>query len=259
MTINQKIAEEHCEADNLIKEATKQKHVDIEKAIDLIRRAIKIRPQFLIDDYFKLANYLFISGKNDEAFSVYAELVLKADIKDKFFYNLNLSSVYNKMALQVFREEKYEDFLYYYTLTLINDIIGLASQGRAEIYIERYSQSPTFDLFFQFNQTKVNKSFKKLGVETNKQSFLFKFDKYLKGRLNSIIELNESAKGINLETYLDEYLLKEKGNPEDQTNNAILGTPMKDPKTFYKKFIELNSDNYSEYFNQYIIPLLSSS
>ena len=61
----------YSQANKFIREAKKLEDKDTEKAIDLVKEAIKIRPDYLQYDYFLLARYLTKQGQFEKAKEIF--------------------------------------------------------------------------------------------------------------------------------------------------------------------------------------------
>ena len=122
---------------DLIKEATRLKVIDIEQAITSIRQAIAVCPDKVFDDYFKLANYIQLAGRPDESFGVFRKLLSELNPSDYLFFNMNMSTIDERMSLHLFKETKYKDCIWYGSHSDWNLAVALACQGRFKEYLGR--------------------------------------------------------------------------------------------------------------------------
>jgi hypothetical protein len=104
----------------LKKQATENKKTDINKAIELMAKAIQIEKQSssgedsIISDYIRMAKYTYKAGRKDEAWKLYNDLLLQcAKIKDAFLQLYLWSKIYQAMGKQLADEKKYPDALLY--------------------------------------------------------------------------------------------------------------------------------------------------
>ena len=149
----------------LLKQATSLKDADIEQAIALIRQAIETCPEKVLGDYFKLANYIQKAGRHDDAFAVLRQL-MPEEGPDSHFFHMNASEIEGKMALLLYREKRYKDFVWYKCSSAWNRAIGLSRLCRhAEI---DHVPKMLADRYF-------SGAFKKLGREDDLQDFIYKF------------------------------------------------------------------------------------
>ena len=110
-------------ARELKKQATSEKKANIGKAIELLQKAIKIEleiaglDEVILNDYIRLAKYLYKAQQKDEAWKLYNKLIIQysnTQHKERSFYNL--SEIYYAMAEQMDKEKKYKNALLNYLI-----------------------------------------------------------------------------------------------------------------------------------------------
>jgi len=95
----------------LIKKATSLKNKDINKAIELIYKAIDTYPKKDLDHYFKLAGYHHKAGEKERAYKVLYDLLNDEDIEDIFHYQVNLSKIYDKLTILLYRDQRFIEYI----------------------------------------------------------------------------------------------------------------------------------------------------
>nr|MBP7399837.1 hypothetical protein [Chitinophagales bacterium] len=143
----------------ILKSATEKKETDIEGAITLIKEAIKICPEKILDDYFKLANYYYIANKKDQTFGLLEKLINDFDINEIGMYNMNKSLVNDKLCILHYKGNDYVLYLKNYSFWLYNTAVAFACQGRAS-ELKNIIENP--NKLDYLAPTKVNNCFKKL-------------------------------------------------------------------------------------------------
>lgn len=166
----------------LQREATTLKKTDIQKAIKKIREAIALGA----DCHVKLANYLLIAGRNDEAVNVH-KTRLKNDFLHSGIISHNLASIYIKL-------KDYKNYFYYTFAGLFFDIT--LSETRSihnpnpileHIFKER-------DILACFLNSNFNKSLKAIGKDNLGKTLNERFAVFLLDDLKESIEKAVSLK-----------------------------------------------------------------
>jgi hypothetical protein len=115
---------------NLMKEATKYKKDDIDKAISIIRNAIEICPSCArFEGNFRLIKYLTIAKKYDEVQNAYYALLKGIDLKINSEPFNSYSSIYLSMSDYFIKEKNYFNAFYYSVLSYWNAVIRTAFAG----------------------------------------------------------------------------------------------------------------------------------
>jgi hypothetical protein len=198
----QNISEDRYNYSNqLIKEATRYKKSDIERAISLIKKALKVYSPSDYSYHFKLANYLSLAGKADEAFSVYAYLLKNVIPDNVYFFNRNLETIYAEICKHLYKEKDYSKYIYYYCLWLWNNNIAHACQGHP-------NYKKILDNFLIDNNKlrflapkQINNCFKKLNQEEIKSDFnnrLFSFFQLQMPDLKSLYNISYNIQWVEV-------------------------------------------------------------
>ena len=167
----------------LIKQATSYKNSDIEKAINLIKKAIDICPEKVLSDYFKLSNYYFIAEQKEKSYSIHKDLLDSFNERDLGMFNMNKSQIYEKLCSLSYTDKQYENYLQNYCLWLYNSVIAFASQGR-KVELENILKAENKLNFL--SPSKVKGSFKKMKIETRMEIFNDKLVVYFE-RISEIL------------------------------------------------------------------------
>ncbi len=216
------------EATKLIEEAEKTAEHNVQKSIKLIKKAIKIRPDYLLYEHFLLANYLTKSGKFNDAHKVFGDIIGRLDINNIYSYNLLLSEIYEKKCNLFYSKKRWEEFVHYYLLADYNKVLGLCSQGKGQTMLDIIEKSKNFDEYFLLNNSKLNSSLKNCYELNDKEVIFLKHINYLK---NIIPDLNylivKGDECFNFKTEYDskakEIYIKFNGKDYiDYLNNTIL-------------------------------------
>ena len=159
----------------LLKQATAFKKIDIEKSILLIKKAIKIKPDY--STYDKLASYLIIAGKYDEAETVFAKLIEECKGNDTLFNFNNRAGHYERYSDFLFKKGLHKEYVFYYCLSIYNSIVWNALSDnivsvRAQLKFLKNKE--------EFIDKKTNKSFQEIGATSNQNLFIETFYKVLK-------------------------------------------------------------------------------
>ncbi len=161
---------------DLIKESTSFKKTDIQRSISLIEQAIQICPEFILEDKFKLSGYNHLAGNIEKAYNILFDLLNEMKLSSTYtIYNMYKMQVYEKICTLCFKDKKFLDYIFYYSLQRYNTNLAIYTQGRRADY-ERGKEN--FDLFGASYSTKINSCFKKLNKESNTKIFSDKFAEF---------------------------------------------------------------------------------
>lgn len=214
-------------ATKLINEAENKSDQNIQQSIRLIKKAIKIRPDFVLYEHFLLASYLTRAEKFNEAHKVFGDIISKLDINNIYSYNLLLSEIYEKKCNLFYSKKRWREFVHYYFLADYNKVLGLCSQGNGQAMLDIIEKSKTFDSYFLLNNAKLNSSLGKIYDLNDKEVIFLKHINYLKDIIPDLAYLN--LKGDECFSFKTEYDTKAK---EIYTN--------------------LNGNDYIDYLNKII-------
>lgn len=176
----------YSQANNLIRESKKLEDKDTEKAIDLVKEAIKIRPDYLQYDYFLLARYLTKKGQFEKAKEIFDEMLKRIDINNIYFYNTVLSEIYEKECNLLYSEKKWKQFLRCYLSADYNKVLGLCSQGKGLTMLDIILKSKSFDEYFVLNKSKLKQSLKHINAIDDKEFIFSTYISYLKDKIEDL-------------------------------------------------------------------------
>jgi len=235
--------ERYFQASRLIKKATKHKKTDIHKAIALIREAIELYSSSDYSFHFKLANYLQLAGRNDDAFSVYNLLLAGLDPDDVHFYNRNSETIYSEVCKFLYKEKSYSDYLYYYCLWLWHLSLAHACQG-VPGYEEILKTLTNESLLRFMAPKKIDSCFKKLNKAEAKPEFDDRLISFFKAYLPKIIKLHDISHRIQWE----------------ETHQPYENEPRSANSDFMKRYNELNSLTlkFHSFINEKLLKLVVS-
>lgn len=230
----------------LLKEATSLKDTNIEQAISAIEQAIRICPEHVMSDYFKLSHYHHLAGNIEKAYTTHKDLLTGLDIEDIGMYNMRRSQVFNKLCTLAYKDKNYGEYLYYYCSWLYNTVIAMACQGRKS---ELFGIMDNEDKLCYLAPTKVNSSFKKLGKESNKEIFNDTLIKFFDTHRNTVTIMSEKAYQIDNDTNIDSYRVNESIG---QRSNRLL----KKCEDFMAAYRSLNDEQFVNFFESSLRPII---
>lgn len=158
----------------LLKKATSLKKTDIEQAIILIEDSIKKYPA--LSSYFKLANYLTIANRGEEANGTYLKLINQYKQNDDLFNFSNRSQIYEQYSNFLFKKNLYKEYIFYYCLSTYNELVGWSIENDDNVVKAILSELKTKA---SFTDRKTNKAFSELHSSKNQDLFIESFYKIL--------------------------------------------------------------------------------
>ena len=192
------------EATRLITEAENTADQNIQQSIRLIKKAIKMRPGFVLYEHFLLADYLTKADKFNEAHKVFGNILSRLDLNDRYSYNLLLSEIYEKKCNLFYSKKRWKDFVHYYLLADYNKVLGLCSQGNGQAMLDIIDKSKKFDEYFLLNNAKLNNSLEQIYNIKDKETIYRKHIIYLKEKTLELSYLNmKSYDSYNFKTEFD--------------------------------------------------------
>jgi len=174
------------QANKLIREAKRIEETNPKKSVSLVRKAIKIRSEYLQHDHFLLAKYLTMLGDFGKAKEIFDDMLKMLDVKNIYLYNTVLSEIYEKKCNLLFAENKWKKFLLYYLYADYNKVLGLCSQGKGLTMLEIVQNSKSFDEYFILNRSKLNYSLSKVNAIDDKEFIFRTYISYLKSQINDL-------------------------------------------------------------------------
>lgn len=180
-------------ANKLISEAERIKEEDPNRSINLIKEAIKIRPDYLLYDYFLLIRYLTKLENFGKAKKIFTEMINRLDKNNIYSYNTVLSEIYENKCNLLFSQKKWKEFIYCYLSADYNKVIGLCSQGKGESMIEIIMKAKSFDEYFILNNLRLNRALKMLNAENEKELLFSAYIKFLKTKIADLDYLSEKS------------------------------------------------------------------
>lgn len=180
-------------ANKLIREAERIREEDPDKSIKLIKEAIKIRPNYLLYDYFLLIRY-FTKLKNfDNAKKIFTEMINRLDKNNIYFYNTVLSEIFENKCNLLYSQQKWKEFIFCYLSADYNKVLGLCSQGKGQVMLDIIRNAKSFDEYFVLNNIRLNNSLKKLNAEKEKELLFSSYISFLKTKISDLDYLSEKG------------------------------------------------------------------
>ena len=158
----------------LLKKATSFKKSDIERAIVLIRKSIEKYPA--LSSYFKLANYLTIANRAEEANETYLKLINQYKQNDNLFNFSNRFQIYEQYSNFLFKKFFYKEYIFYYCLSTYNELVAWSIENDDNIVKAILSGLKIKE---SFTDRKTNKAFSELHSSQNQALFIESFYKIL--------------------------------------------------------------------------------
>jgi len=234
------------EVGELLKKATSLKKSNISEAIIAIENALKIDPSYPCQD--KLIKYLILADRIDEAENIIINLIQKSkDIKDIFNFS-NRAGNYEIYSDLLFKKKKYEDFLFYYCLSIYNRIVMDALNEQIEAVKAQLTALKNKE---ELIDRKTNKAFQELASSMYQDEFIKTFYEVLKKfNFNELFKLTDflNNKQPNKEE-LEIYAIKNK-----KTDWLLWSN-----KEFQEMIILFNEDIFIDKYRNYLEPILNKS
>ena len=232
----------------LMKEATAKSATDIHGAVLLLEEAIKICPENA--DHFKLASYYHKSEQKDKSYAILEKLLSGLNKKDIGMYHMNASGIYEKFCTLLYKDNRFDKYLFYYALWLHDRMVAMAFQGRKEELKNFLSNN---DKLEYLAPTKVKGSFKKMNKENVKPEFNQRLNNYFVNNSSVLIDIAskahtaESSSINNLSNY-------RMGETFGERTNRVLS---KD-EAFINQYNRFTSLEFKEYFEKELKPLIAT-
>lgn len=230
----------------LLKDATSQKDVDINTAILLINEAIEICPEKILSDYFKLANYYHLACKKEEAYDLLQKTINDLDANEIGMYNMNKSSVYDKICTLNYKDNLFNLYLHNYSMWYYNTTLAFACQGRR---MELKNIVDATNKLGYLAPTKVNCSFKKLNKLSIKDQFNDRLNNFISSLSNTLTEMANKAYNFRFPFESESIII---GETSGQREDRLLS---KD-NSFVTSYRQLNSNDFNYFYDIQLKPLL---
>ncbi len=231
--------------DSLIKQATQLKKENrISEAIDLIKKAIQISPNIMLDS-FKLSNYLHSADRKDEAYAVLNDIKnIKYDTLG--MVNMNYSIILDKELTLLFKDKAYYKYIRTYFLWLYNRILAHSCQENfaKENLLEKMISSTS--LLDYIAPTKMSKCLKELGVENLKDELHRLMFEHLKSIESDLKKMRNLSNRKIMQTEISNFKL---GHSNNNINCTLTGSNNK----FMNYFLKFNSENFLNYLNEVVM------
>lgn len=160
----------------LLKMAMEVRKYDLIRAISLYEEAIPINKRELGCNYYQLASCYHKIGNKEKSYQILMNY-LKYLNKRKFYVlkHYEVGQVYHGICVLLYRDERYNDYIYYYSLMMYNTISSLYSRGMFDNYkrLKREGQ-----LNSRFLSLKVSTCFRRIGRLEIYNEFSNKFDDF---------------------------------------------------------------------------------
>lgn len=160
----------------LLQEARQVKKYDLIKAIRLFEEAIPINRKILGCNYYQLANCYHSTGKREKSYQILFKYL--EYLKSRKFYMLKLhdiSDIYYRICVLLYKDERYEDYIYYYSLMKHSGISSLYSRGMFDDYKRSKREGNLNDMFLSL---KVSTCFRRIGKLNIYNEFSDKFNTF---------------------------------------------------------------------------------
>lgn len=158
-----------------LKKATTLKKTNINDAILEIEKALKIDPLYPCQD--KLIKYLILAERVGEAENLIISLIEKCkDFNDVFNFS-NRAAKYEIYSDLKFKQQKYEDYLFYYCLSIYNRIVMDTINEQIEAVKAQLTVIKNAE---ELTDRKTNIAFKEMGLSSYQSKFIQAFYKLLK-------------------------------------------------------------------------------
>jgi tetratricopeptide (TPR) repeat protein len=233
------------EVGELLKKATSLKKTNIDEAILAIEKALKIDPSYPCQD--KLIKYLILADRVDEAENIINSLLQKCnDIKDVFNFS-NRAVNYELYSDLKFKQQKYDDYLFYFCLSIYNRIVmdTLNEQIKAvKVQLNSFKNEE------ELTDRKTNKAFKEMGLSVHQSKFIHTFYEVLKSynydELYKLVTFlnNKQPNKEQLEIYAI----------ENKKTDWLLWSS----NEFHEQIQLFNEDTFIDKYSSYLKPILKN-
>lgn len=232
------------EVGELLKKATSIKKTNISEAILIIENALKIDPLYPCQD--KLIKYLILDNRIDEAENIIKNLIKKSeDINDISNFSKRAFN-YDIYSDLLFKKHNYEDFFYYYSLSIYNRIVMDTLNEQIDCV---KSQLNSFKNKEEFINRKTNKAFQELNASMDQERFIKIFHEIL-----TSFNFNKLYK-------LVEFLYNNQPNQEElqiyEFENKKTDWLLWSSKEFQETIILFNENIFIEKYRDYLEPILN--
>ena len=240
------INENYEKSRELIKTSTSFKDKDITGAINLIQEAINLCPEKILSDYFKLANYLHLASRKDDAYSVLYKLILDLNTKEIGMYNMHKTMVYDKICVLNYKDKDFKLYLKNYSLCIYNSALATACQGRKVELENLLNNSNKLD---NMASTKVANCFIKLGKQAVIESFNDKLDTYLNLKRPELIQLAKKANELDRNLPMEQMI-------DGESLGQLMDRLLQQDKEFMHTFYQLNNGDFEVFYDEVLKKLL---
>lgn len=158
------------EVGELLKKATSLKKTNIGDAILTIKQALKIDPIYPCQD--KLIKYLILSNRFDEAEDIILSSIQESKDPNDIFNFSNRAVNYEIYSDLLFKKCKYKDYLFYYCLSIYNNIVMDALNEQIPCVKAQLNALKNKE---EFTDRKTNKAFQEIGASTYQDQFIKTF------------------------------------------------------------------------------------
>ena len=141
---------------------------DPSTSLDLLYSAACFDPDRSIAPMMKIAQINYKQGKYDEAYSTYEHALQTMDRSDQRTYHAKSKEICEKMGMKKFKNEQFDDYLYYYCKWLYHHVLSLALNAKIN---ELNVVLGSTDKLSYGAPSKMKTCFSKLGKLSKKQLF----------------------------------------------------------------------------------------
>jgi hypothetical protein len=240
------INEDYEKSRELIKTSTSFKDKDITVSINLIQEAIKICPEKILSDYFKLANYFHLASRKDDAYSVLNNLILDLNIKEIGMYNMHKTLVYDKICVLNYKDKDFKLYLLNYSFLIYNSALATACQGRKVELENLLNNTNKLD---NMASAKVSNCFVKLNKQNVMENFNDQLDKYLNLKRPGLMQIAKKAMEVESNFSSKQIIIGE-------TVGQLFDRLLQQDKEFMLNFYQLNNGDFDVFYDDVLKKLL---
>jgi hypothetical protein len=162
------------EISELLKKATALKKIDIDQAIDLIKKVLTIDPEYPCHD--KLKSYLILANRIDEAEELILKLIGECQSNSFLFNFSKRAGNYQIYADLLFKKELYKEYIFYYSLSFYNELVADVFNEALDSVKANLNYLKNKEIFID---KKTNKAFQEINAKLKQDLFIKTFHEIL--------------------------------------------------------------------------------
>jgi hypothetical protein len=234
----------------LLEETGQQKKVDINRAIMLYEEAIPINKKEFHYYYLQLASCYFEVNNPDKAYLVLSNYLRYLD--NRKFYTLSQfekSDIFHKISVLLYKEHRYLEYIYYYSLMRYNKDLAIFTMGRIGDY-RRLKR--TSELYKQFYSFKLSTCFKRIDKLDKLKDFERTYVDYFKGKDRILMQILQKSSQALLGNNLDD-----DGKKMSHSNIDKQSFILRNDQEFLNTLKQVSESDFIDYYNKQLLPLIS--